>query len=116
MLDIMQRIPVEVLHDRHDLTGNNHDQTFLNRPMLEGNPLDPDDFHSIKQSELRHKDAARIADYLHNKCGISMKFFADVFAGLQDPWEKLKANDVNRQMVQFQHPAYTKYRHADKQS
>lgn len=108
LLDIMERIPVEVLHDRHDLTGNNCDETFLNRPMLEGNPMDPMDFHSIAQSELRHRDAAKIADYLHNQCGISMKFFADVFSGTQDPWVKLKANDVNRQMMQFTHPAFPK--------
>lgn len=110
LLDIMERIPVEVLHDRHDLTGNNRDETFLNRPMLEGNPMDPMDFHSLAQSDLRHRDAARIADYLHNQCNISMKFFADVFAGTQDPWVKLKANDVNRQMMQFAHPAFSKFK------
>lgn len=109
MLDILERIPVEVLHDRHDLTGNNRDETFLNRPMLEGNPIDPDDFHSIKQSEIRNKDAAKIADYLHHKCGIDMTFFANIFTGKQDPWEKLKLNDVNNQMVQFAHPAYKNY-------
>lgn len=108
LLDIMERIPVEVLHDRHDLTGNNRDTTFLNRPMLEGNPMDPIDFHSIEQSQLRYRDCAKIADYLQNQCGISMKWFADVFNGKQDPWEKLKANDVNRQMIQFMHPALKK--------
>jgi len=106
MLDIMERIPVEVLHDRHDLTGNNKDETFLNRPMLEGNPMDPDDFHSIKQSDIRHKDCATIANYLQTECKISMKFFTDIWTGAQDPWEKLKLNDVNKQMVQFAHPAY----------
>ncbi len=40
MLDIWERIEVDVLHDRHDLTGNNNDETFQNRPMLEGNPKD----------------------------------------------------------------------------
>lgn len=109
MLDILERIPVEVLHDRHDLTGNNKDETFLNRPMLEGNPMNDLDFHSIAQTDIRHKDAAKIADYLHNKCGIDMTFFANIFAGTQDPWEKLKLNDVNNQMVQFAHPAYKKY-------
>jgi hypothetical protein len=106
MLDIMERIPVEVLHDRHDLTGNNKDETFLNRPMLEGNPMDPLDFHSIEQSQKRYKDCAKIADYLQKQCGINMKFFADVFTGKQDPWEKLKLNDVNKQMIQFMHPAF----------
>ena len=99
MLDIMERIPVEVLHDRHDLTGNNKDETFLNRPMLEGNPMDPDDFHSIKQSDIRHKDCATIANYLQTECKINMKFFTDIWAGTQDPWEKLKANDTNKQIA-----------------
>jgi hypothetical protein len=104
MLDIMERIPVDVLHDRHDLTGNNNDETFQNRPMLEGNPADPDDFHSVQQSKIRHEDAAKIAQYLEKECGISMKFFADIFRGTQDPWEKLKEFDVNKQMVQFENP------------
>ena len=109
MLDILERIPVEVLHDRHDLTGNNKDETFLNRPMLEGNPMHPADFHSIKQSGIRNNDCAKIANYLQSECNISMKFFTDVFAGAQDPWEKLKLNDVNKQMIQFAHPAYKNY-------
>ena len=46
MLDIYQRIDVDVLHDRFDLTGNNNDDIFANRPMLEGNPNHPMDFHS----------------------------------------------------------------------
>jgi len=104
MLDIMERIPVNVLHDRHDLTGNNNDETFQNRPMLEGNPADPDDFHSVQQSKIRHEDAAKIATYLEKECGISMKFFADIFRGTQDPWERLKEFDVNNQMVQFENP------------
>ena len=106
MLDIMERIPVEVLHDRHDLTGNNKDETFLNRPMLEGNPMDPDDFHSIDQTGIRHADCAKIANCLQKEYGIDMKFFTNIFSGAQDPWEKLKLNDVNKQMVQFAHPAY----------
>lgn len=104
MLDIWERIEVDVLHDRHDLTGNNNDETFQNRPMLEGNPKDPRDFHSIQQMELRHHDCAKIATYLQNECGKDMSFFANIFRGTQDPWEKLAKNDVNKQMVQFKNP------------
>lgn len=104
MLDILERIPVTVLHDRHDLTGNNNDETFQNRPMLEGNPQDPRDFHSKTQIDLRHYDAAKIANYLSTERGQDMSFFANIFAGKQDPWEKLKANDVNKQMMQFKNP------------
>lgn len=103
MLDIWQRIEVDVLHDRHDLTGNNNDATFQHRPMLEGNPKDPNDFHSTKQMDRRHRDAWKIAGYLDSQ-GHDMSFIKNVFAGTQDPWEKLAKNDVNKQMVQFKNP------------
>jgi hypothetical protein len=103
MLDVWQRIPVDVLHDRHDLTGNNNDTTFQNRPMLEGNPNDPRDFHSANQMNIRHTDCYKLATYLRSQ-GIDTSFFDRVFVGEQDPWEKLAANDVNKQMVQFKNP------------
>ena len=104
MLDIWERIEVDVLHDRHDLTGNNNDETFQNRPMLEGNPTDPRDFHSVQQMAIRHHDCATIATYLQNECGKDMSFFVNIFNGTQDAWEKLKQSDVNKQMVQFKNP------------
>jgi hypothetical protein len=103
MLDIWQRIPVHVLHDRYDLTGNNADETFRNRPMLEGKPSDPRDFHSQDMIALRHRDAARLAEHMQKR-NISIEFFQKIFMGQQDPWEKLAQNDVNSQMVQFKNP------------
>ena len=103
MLDIWQRIPVNVLHDRYDLTGNNADETFRNRPMLEGKPTDPRDFHSQQMIELRHQDCGKLAAYMVSQ-GISIEFFENIFRGMQDPWEKLAQNDVNGQMVQFRNP------------
>lgn len=103
MLDIWQRIPIWVTHDRYDLTGNNLDTTFKARAMLEGRPADPDDFHSLKQMELRHRDCAKLATYLRAQ-GQDMTFFTNIFKGTQDPWEKLAKNDVNQQMVQFANP------------
>jgi hypothetical protein len=103
MLDIWQRIEVDVLHDRYDLTGNNADETFRNRPMLEGKPSDPRDFHSQQMIELRHQDCGKLAAYMVSK-GLSIEFFENIFRGLQDPWEKLAKNDVNGQMVQFKNP------------
>jgi len=100
MLDIMQRTDIQVLHDRHDLTGNNNDQTFENRPLLEGNPYNPADFHYATQINRRHADCNKIAEYLKTR-GVNMQFFADVLADKQDPWEKLKLFDVNKQMVQY---------------
>jgi hypothetical protein len=104
LLDIWERIPVWVEHDRFDLTGNNGDETFKQRAMLEGKPNDPDDFHSVSMIELRHRDAAKIAGYLKNVMNKDISFFENVFALQQDPWEKLAQNDVNRQMVQFDNP------------
>lgn len=103
MLDIYERIEVDVKHDRFDLTGNNLDDTFRERQMLEGRPTDPMDFHSIQQIELRHKDSAKLAEYMKS-IGMSVEFFTNIFMGKQDPWEKLAKNDVNRQMVQFDNP------------
>jgi len=103
MLDIYQRIEVDVLHDRYDLTGNNGDDIYANRPMLEGKPEDPRDFHSRQMIDLRHRDAARLATYMRTQ-GISTEFFENIFKGTQDPWEKLAKNDINRQMVQFANP------------
>jgi hypothetical protein len=105
MLDILERIPVHVLHDRFDLTGANNDNTFRNRPMLENNPRDPRDFHSSQQSEIRFRDCIKLATYMKNVLGHDMTFFENVCLGQQDPWEKLKINDVNNQMVQFANPA-----------
>lgn len=106
MLDIWQRIPVWVEHDRFDLTGNNFDATFKNRAMLEGNPNNPHDFHSLTQTDLRHRDCFKLAAYLKNELGQDMTFFENVFSGQQDPWEKLAQNDVNKQMVQFTNPLH----------
>lgn len=108
MLDIWQRIPVHVLHDRFDLTGNNADETFRNRPMLEGKPSDPRDFHSTVMIELRNQDCGRLAAYMVSQ-GLSIEFFENVFRGTQNPWEKLAQNDVNRQMFQFTNPHSPKY-------
>ena len=101
LLDIFERIPVKVLHDRYDLTGNNKDQTFDERKMHEGNPNDPLDFHSKQQIKLRQFDCAKLAQYMRDQRGLSTTFFENIFKGTQDPWEKLKINDTNKQMIQF---------------
>jgi hypothetical protein len=103
MLDIWERIPVWVLHDRADITGNNNDATFKERASLEGRPFDEADFHSKTQIELRHQDCIKLAVYMRDH-GMSIEFFENIFKGTQDPWEKLARNDVNKQMVQFDNP------------
>lgn len=99
-LDIWQRIDVYVTHDRHDLTGNNHDDTFKNRPMLEGNPKDPRDFHHPSWIMLRMAETDKLSAYMDMR-GLDTSWWKNVKEKKQDPWEKLKANDVNDQMKQF---------------
>lgn len=100
-VDIWQRIDVTVIHDRADLTGNNQDDTYKNRELLEGNPNNPKDFHNRTQAANRWRECHTLADYMKSN-GIDTTFWENVVAGKQDPWEKLKENDINSQMVQFQ--------------
>ena len=64
MLDIFERIDVEIVHDRADITGNNDDETFKNRKYMEGNPEDPADFGHIEMQQARVKSAYKIAWFL----------------------------------------------------
>lgn len=102
-LDIWERIDVYVTHDRSDLTGNNDDDTFKNRTMdqLEGNPANPKDFHNPAWHNLRLRETEKLSVYMKDR-GLDTTFWENIKAGKQDPWEKLKANDVNNQMMQFQ--------------
>jgi hypothetical protein len=100
VLDVFERISVDVVHERYDLTGKNQDATFNNRPMLEGNPKDPRDFLYMDVIELRYSDCRKIAAYMES-IGMSIEFFKNVLRGTQDPWEKLKINDVNHQQSQW---------------
>lgn len=100
LLDIYERIPVNVAHERYDLTGKNQDETFNNRPMLEGNPQDPRDFLHADVVETRYMDCKKLAAYMYS-IGMKTDFFWNVLKGTQDPWEKLKINDVNHQQSQW---------------
>lgn len=99
-LDIWERIDVYVTHDRFDLTGNNNDSTFQEREILEGNPNNPRDFHNLRWIALRFQEAEILSEYLTEQ-GIDISFWKGIKAGTQDPWEKLKENDINKQMAHF---------------
>ena len=99
MLDIVEIIDVSVIHDRADLTGNNRDATHHNRVSFEGNPDDPRDFHHKDNLQRRLNDCEMISRYLDTQ-GVDISFWKGIMAGTQDAWEKLKANDINQQMVQ----------------
>jgi hypothetical protein len=100
MLDIMDRVDIYVTHDRSDLTGNNADATFKGRTALEGRPYDPADFHHITNTQRRMAECEKLSQYMAS-CGMSTAWWRAVKEGTQDPWEKLKEFDTNKQMVQF---------------
>jgi hypothetical protein len=99
MLDIMEIVEIYATHDRHDLTGNNNDTTYQKRAILEGNPGNPLDFHHFSYGNGRITDTNVIAAYLESK-NVDLTFWNNVKAGKQNPWEKLRANDINIQMTQ----------------
>lgn len=105
-LDIWERIEVYVTHDRADLTGNNKDDTYKNRIMYEGNPTHPRDFHHPSWVKLRMKETDQLAEYMKQQ-GLDTSWWVNVKQGTQDPWQKLKANDINNQMKQFKISATT---------
>jgi len=99
MLDIMRTIEVEVTHDRADLTGNNHDETFKRRTIFEGNSQDPRDFNYHTYRNRRFNDANRLSWYL-KKIGQPSTWFDEVIRGRRDPWTKMisEENDPNHQV------------------
>ena len=97
MMDLMEIVEIHAIHDRHDLTGNNQDATYKNRELLEGNPSNPKDFHHPAFQQARLTDCDKIATYLKSK-NIDMSFWENVKLGKQDPWIKMRANDINKQM------------------
>ena len=94
LLDIMQTIPVSVEHDRHDLTGNNKDQTFLERRMLEGRPSDPRDFNHSTWRKLRLSNAHSIYEMLQ-KQGVDMSWYQAVLRGEQEAWSKMCSDEFD---------------------
>jgi hypothetical protein len=45
-------------------------------------------------------ECEKLAQYMRTQ-GVSTEWWERVRAGTQDPWEKLKEFDTNKQMVQF---------------
>ena len=88
MLDIFERIDVEFIHDRADITGNNDDETFQNRKYMEGNPEDPRDFGHPDMQNARVATAHKIAWFLE-KTGRDTSWWEKVKTGEQNPFEKM---------------------------
>lgn len=101
MLNIFEKIPVWVTHDRFDLTGNNKDETFVERVMFEGNPSNPNDFHHTHWHLRRMVDTDKLCEYMKSR-EFDTSWWENVKLGKQDPWVKLQENDPNKQCMQFQ--------------
>lgn len=99
LLDIFERIPVYVTHDRADLTGNNNDQTYNEREYKELNPSDPDDFSNINYYRKRMQDINRLAQYMKH-IGADTSWWEGILSGEnKTPSAKLVANDPNNQVI-----------------
>lgn len=106
MLDIFERIDVEFLHDRADLTGNNDDDTFKNREYKEGNPEDPEDFGHPAMQQARVRSAFKIAWYLE-KIGQRSEWWERVQRGEVQPFEKMVFGENVKGAGQFQAKKHT---------
>jgi hypothetical protein len=100
-LDIMKIIEVDVTHDRADLTGNNKDEAYQKRELLEGNPNNPRDLHNEFFVRHRFIDAERLATYMKSR-GLSTQWWEDTKSGKIAPMHRLKENDPNNQIVSFE--------------
>ena len=96
-LDIFERIEVYCDHNRFDVTGKNHDDTYQQRRIMEGNPDQSGDLNHPDIVKLRTNDAATLATWMQDQ-DLDLSFFINAWNGLQDPWEKMRANDTNNQV------------------
>ena len=99
MLDLMQVIDVDVTHNQVELTKDSSDP-LKPKIRFEGNPGNSYDFHNTAVQQQRHQDCDVVADYMKIN-GIDTAWWDRVKLGQQDPWEKLKQLDVNKQMTQY---------------
>lgn len=100
MLDIMEIVDIHASHERADLVGKKEDATDRARIRFEGNPMNSYDFHNTKVTDQRIDDTETISKHM-TELGLDTTWWNQVKLGKQDPWEKLKKNDIHKQMVQY---------------
>ena len=89
MLGIIETIPVKVIHDRADITGNNDDEIFRSRKYNEGNPQDINDLHHKKMINLRMAETSKIAWFLE-KIGQPSQQWKEFIEKKLDPRDTLR--------------------------
>ena len=102
MLDIVKTIPVMIHHERYDLTGENLDETFKERIMLENMPgNNPRDFNHISWRKRRIDETFKIADYL-DSIGRDTTWFRDSIVGKNpDIWARMILQDPHKRLRQW---------------
>ena len=87
-LGIIHNIPVDVVHDRFDLTGNNDDEIFRSREYAEGNPQDPKDLMHVNMIKTRDAIIHKIA-WFCDRIGQkeTTEYFNKVKTGEIDPFK-----------------------------
>lgn len=101
LLDIFQRIPVHVTHDRADITGNNNDETYKNSSSQYDNndPSNPDSFYHPTYCNIRQADIEQLAQYMRY-LKMDTSWWDNFKAGKNpEPFSKLADNDTNFQTV-----------------
>jgi len=98
MMDLIEIVPIYITHNRPDLLKIEADTTHKERVLFEGNPNNPYDLHNPIFINARLQDCDTIANYLKSQ-GKDTSFWDNVKAGTQDPWVKMRANDINKHMT-----------------
>lgn len=98
-LDLIKIVDIEVIHNQVELTKDAKDP-LKPKVRFEGNPNNAWDFHNTAVTQQRYEDCNTLAEYMKSQ-GLDTQWWERVKAGEQDPWVKLRANDINKQMVQY---------------
>jgi hypothetical protein len=99
LLDLIEIVDIHAIHERADLVGNKPDETDKKRIRFEGNPNNPYDFFNPNMYNQRMNDTETLSSWMKEQ-KLDITFWENVKAGTQDPWEKMRANDPNKQTVQ----------------
>ena len=100
MCNIVENIDVHCTHDRFDLTGNNNDETYNNRPQLEGHPDKPGDLNHADLIANRYQSCFKIMWYLR-KIGQYNDHFDKSIHKKDSIWKHLEANDPSNLTSRF---------------
>jgi len=100
LTDCFQRIESRVIHDRHDLTGNNNDTTYQEREFLEGDPNRVGDAFHPEMQKLKEQFAAKVGWYL-KRIGQDTGYWDKVLRREVEPFSLMHANDPNNNIATY---------------